>query len=696
MGITAELYESDNVTKVRDLNADFHREFQDLPSRAGSHTVSVDVDDAAQLADCSFGRLVRYSIDGYLAWTGRIEEPDITTIAEDEEIEEIALIAGRGYAAEWDDCRVYPPLGVDGLPTTQTRYFGFMDPNYDSNGWANAVSVRPVRDSQGRYHPPKNWPFHEGDHWIWSRGPALTQPLGSSYFVHWFLVADECTAVAAITADDGFDFWLDGSPIFIDTEPAPAETWRDTYSAGVRLTPGWHYIAIRAENYHRDFPDQFLNIAGVVCNVWKVDPSTGLPSILLTQTSGTGWKCVDYPAQAPGMTAGHILTILWNEERVRSGSPLADWTLDFDPWTDSAGNPWPTLPLVSFACGTTSLLQVLEKLSEAFIDWRVMPGQKRLQMWVKGTTTVASGVTLAPDTNVTSANFATKAPVANAVIGRWKRGWFETTNPTSISTWKRRTHDLVLGDCDDKPAAEAIAQQYVNLYGEPQVAATIGYLPADLAGMPYRGGWGTLATVAAFDQHGDPATYQVQGITCSDSADLLDENGDAAVEVVLELNTRLQGDIAKLTSSIDQMAAGSFGGRSLSASPAPDLDSGLPTGRVQDVHIDPSSQNGPAITDISGKWRPEQNVRLGTITVSVNVKDTTHPILVRALKNNVPIPLANGLTYLTLPADEFEAFEVFASGTFLTTLDRLKVEVFDAGSGNAEDLVVQVTASSIS
>lgn len=692
MAITVEVYEKNNATKVGDLTEDFARQFQYDTNDVHTHSTSVGT-DSAELAYMTAGRFLRYSVDGELAFTGVIETPDVTKISEQEELGQVGVYSGRGHVAELDAGRLYPPNGVTSLPTGDTLYMNFAHPSFDDSAWGNAFARYPVRDGAHvvgdtpfgwlPYIPPEGWPYNAADTWIGSRGITSTEPATPSYFRKTFTVGSDVIAALYSSMDDRGDIWLDGVPLFVDQLTYPQTTFQKTLGSGFRLTAGTHTIAVKLINDDNGNP---ANTANLLLSVWSLD-GNGIPLTRILGTDAT-WKCVDHPAVEPGMTAGKIGQLLFAAEQARSGSVVADWTYDFDANTDSAGNPWPVLTSISFPVGSTSLFSAFKQLADGFVDIDASPGSKTFHMYVKGTLGAATSVVVAAGTNVTHFNKKATAPITNCVLVRWKKGWYEATNGASIAANGRQTGYISLGDVDDLATVQTIAAQYVALYGSQQTSTTLEFLPASESEVPFAGSWRPFDTVT------DPDSEVVRAvrIQCVDSQDLLEGAGVAATEIHAEFDTKQVDDIAQLQQQINRMASGSFGGRSATASPAPDLESGFATGTVEMLSVPTASTNAnePFAAGNGGVWTPDGPGYMTACKMQLDVRGTT-ATTIEIHKDGSPITFGSGSTSLTIPAGSWTASDVIPVAA-LTGASQVKVYITAAGF-LAQALTVQLSAA---
>lgn len=376
---------------------------------------------------------------------------------------------------------VYPELGI-GRNSPDHRLFNFSSTDHDPSGWDDAVEIKQqsastpaqwLYDDNGVDRPaPQSWPDPDA-WWIWSQAQGVgspPQPVGFAYFVTTFEVLEAHDVRIFISADDGFELYLDGALV---TNQREAFMWQDTRYADYYLDAGVHKIAIRAENIDR--PSADTNIAGVIASVVEVSNGGDVLGNVLCRTDAT-WKTLGYPASPPGMTPGAILATLLAEAQLAGG--LVGWTKDFTETLDSAGNPWSEID-IGFSVAQTSLLDVVMKLAEADIDVGMAPDGLTLRAWVKPKGG-ASGVTLGSGM-LESLSHSGRPKDLTVVLARHLDGrWVEISSGDD----DRRVGFLQLGGApsDERVQVEADAQfdaharQVLHKVG---VAPTGGVVPFD-------------------------------------------------------------------------------------------------------------------------------------------------------------------------------------------------------------------------
>lgn len=384
--IRAWLYSSDYSTEIAELDESWGKNWKDLLSDPGAWGATLQNDDA-DLAACSYGRIVRMTVDGLAVFPGLIETKNRNEVAQGEEAEQYTVLGGRGTMAQWEDAVVFPELGVDVLPFTDQRIFNFASTVLDDSAWPNAI-VTPLLfdDSVGTplsppisNTKPKVWPDETAE-WIWDRDSGSNGvPSGQAFMRHGFSVASETEVEIWAAADDAYEIWLDGKKMFDDSLESGGYYKGQSKSARTVLSAGTHLLAARVVNKN--------NLkAGFICTVMELDEDGQRISVVTN--SGGDWLCIAY-TDPPGFTPGHVIRILLEEAQTRGS--LSNWTLGFDDNVDSNGNAWPVSTELAARVGL-DYLAVLRQLAEAYIDVSVAPALLRLDAWNIGELGGSTGV----------------------------------------------------------------------------------------------------------------------------------------------------------------------------------------------------------------------------------------------------------------------------------------------------------------
>lgn len=410
--VTAELWNATNSTFLSTLPYAFDHQWQETLNDAGSWSLKMPVDDTAG-ADATYGRCIRFLVDGQPAFTGTVETRERVTVAGDEEYGQVLTLSGRGLAARWEDAIVYPLGGVDARPASDVRPVNWCysaNPFYGSWPYVHVVhsdivtktSTNPLALTPGP--PPKGWPAPVECSWIWSSNYGSVAPAGKSVFIYVYNAATAQNLQLWLTASHRATLYVDGI-VVLETPDAPYEAWFEAYRTTVPLTAGYHAIGVEAEMYASPVSGNKKAMIAVSAHKLPTDGSPLSASTSVFKTDST-WQCLDRPTVVPGQTAGGLLQVLLLEAIDRGGLP--SWTLSFDNAVDSAGEPWPAMSEELLQIGQ-DYLSVLRQLVDAgYIDFTVDAVGQTLNAYVPGATSTAV-TTYTTGTNVTELAHTEKA-----------------------------------------------------------------------------------------------------------------------------------------------------------------------------------------------------------------------------------------------------------------------------------------------
>ena len=551
--------------KISDLVTQTGVQFQDTLNDVGSGSFALQLDDA-DAALLVPGTEVRAFLFGESVFSFPIlQQPRIRYIDQSEEAGQTKQASGRGRPALLDMAAVYPK-GLPGSAATsldltvnaQHRIYSFASPDFPNAGtWINAyqqVRSGDLWKPEGpdgrtyRFVPieyttvidgsenivetvevpaPNGWPVPDA-YWIW--GQADSTPLGKNFFRKDFNVSTETSVAVIASADNYFTLYLDGSPLIGDDEVLGG--WKDYRRVDVNLTAGQHTIGVVGINAPFNNGVTGINPAAVVVAIAPLDANGDVVPPAIVQTDSS-WKSLAYPAVEPGWTPGQIMIDAIDEAQARGA--LAGFTYDFNAENDSLGNPWPFVPGFSVAVGA-SLLTMLKGLTEAgWIDWRVKPGGKLLQMFNQSAIAINSGITYDVtgdlDTQeVMSQDFVPQQEIRNRYLVKWTEGYLQVEDAASIAQWGEFEGFLSL---DEPTAADAQAQAELALEAsaQPVYSVVVEVDPTEQSRFPYQA-YGVGEKVQVRGPDGTLTWFQVQSIT-------IGQTDNARPTVVMELNARL-------------------------------------------------------------------------------------------------------------------------------------------------------------
>ena len=560
-----ELWTADGSAKLSDLATQTGAQFQEALNDVGSasFTLQLDDPDAALVVPSTE---VRCYLFGQVVFSWPIlQHPRIRYADPAEGSGRTLAVAGPGRPQLLDRATTYP-MGILGSSGTnldltvnaQHRIYSFASPDFPNAGtWVPSyeqVKAGTLWQPEGpeggsrRFVPieytgvfegeeditqivevpaPNGWPVPEA-WWIW--GQADSTPLGKCFFRKTFSVSSETSVAIIASADNYFTLYLDGSPVLGDDEVLGE--WKDYRRIDVNLKTGVHTIGIIGVNAPFNNGVTGLNPAAVLAAVVPLDGDGELVLPPIVQTSST-WKTLAYPDPEPGWTPGQIMIDAIEEAKARGAIP--DFEYDFTAENDSLGNSWPFVPGFSVAVGQ-SLLNMLKALAEeGWVDWRVKPGGKLLQMFNQGAVATETGPTYditgdIETQEVVSQDFVPQVEIRNRFLVKWTEGYFEIEDAASVAEWGSY-EGFIAVDEPTEADARVQAELVLNQTAQPVFAVVLEADPTSESRFPYEAfGVGEKIRVRGPD---DVLTwYQVQSIA-------IGQSDNARPTVALELNARL-------------------------------------------------------------------------------------------------------------------------------------------------------------
>lgn len=560
-----ELWTAGGV-KLSDLETQSGCQFQDVLNDVGSGSLTLQLDDpdAALVVP---GTEIRAFLFGNVVFSFPIlQHPSIRYVDEAEEAGQTKSVAGQGRPQLLDLATVYP-RGLPGSAATQLeltvnaqhRIYSFASPDFPNGAtWTTAYQQvkagtlwKPLGPDGGswRFVPieyttvisgeedvvetvevpaPNGWPVPDA-WWIW--GQADSTPLGKNFFRKEFNITSETSVAVLATADNYFTLYLDGSPILGDDEVLGG--WKDYRRVDLQLTAGTHTIGIIGVNApFDDGTTSDRNPAAVLMAICPIDGEGEVVLPPIVQTDGT-WQCLAYPAAEPGWTPGQIMIDAIDEAQARGA--IAGFSYDFTALNDSLGNPWPYVPGFSVAVGA-SLLTMLKGLTEAgWIDWRVKPGGKLLQMFNQGAIATNTGPTYDVTGNIDTQevmgqDFVPQVTIRNRYLVKWTEGYFEVSDAASMAQWGE-FEGFIAVDSPTEDDARVQAELVLSQTAQPVFAVVVEIDPTDQTRFPYEA-FSVGEKIRVRGPDGALTWYQVQSIS-------IGQTDNARPTLVMELNARL-------------------------------------------------------------------------------------------------------------------------------------------------------------
>lgn len=477
--ITVKVYEASNadVDYVGTLASDKGREWlQDL-GFDGMYTIESKLDhaDEALLAD---GRVLRFCIDNTPRWAGLVEGRNVT-LADPSGRQSGRVIgaSGRDLINIFDDAAVLPELGF-GRISPDNRYLGWMSRYYDHSAWGSAVELKQQDDTDSSkpwFGAPRGWTDRDA----WWVGPTDGDVPGATpgggtpgdiYFWGEYTVpvGEGGDYAGDTTADDGFELYRDG-----DREAAEQRValWGETRTVPMQMDEGAHSFGYKLTNFDR--PNPATNVTAMIFSLAKMEGG-GIARGDVVSRSSSGTKMLAFPATEPGMTAGHIMRVLIEENQVYDWHP--DLTLSFTDTLDSDGVAWPEELNVSYPVGH-SLLEVMRHLYDSHaVEFAMDPIGKVLHAYVEKGTDRSTGVgTVEVEYAVNVARLGAKhvGPGKNSPIARTAEGrWVLFEDSAAVTAYGRRFVGLSLGSAPSSLAAFQQVSAFLEDNANPIEAIT--------------------------------------------------------------------------------------------------------------------------------------------------------------------------------------------------------------------------------
>lgn len=507
--VGAALYDPTNTTLVSSLDGATNRRWRAQKNEKGTGSLTLALDDADRAAMLAVrNRVVRVSLDGSDVWAGVVRRPRVVLRSSAEEEGEQADYPIFGLLHLFDEVRVEPELGV-GSVSPKTRRFDHSSKYFDASLWANAVEIKLQSASTGQWDAAPNHFTDPTAYWIWCRaqtGGSPPQPVGRFPWRVEFTLANEGLVGVFVSHDDGAEVILDGEVIHSDLR---AFAWGNTYQEMRFLSAGTHVLAGWAENMERDLAAS--NVAGLIFAVHDMDDGGTTPGTVIVH-SDSGVKVLDYPAEAPSMTPGHVVRVLVEEAQARG--LLTGLTLDFTDTLDSDGNAWSDPVDFVVQVGDT-YTNVLRQLIETSVDVRMAATGLTLHMWNKGSMAATTAVTFPIDVQLAAVSFDGEDASGTAMLTQDERGVWQWREASTIATVGRVETAAEFGAAPSEYAAGVMAQAVFADIGSPRDHGTFIVEPSGSGDVPFVD-FEVGDGVTLVDVDGDAALVAVDAVTVAE------------------------------------------------------------------------------------------------------------------------------------------------------------------------------------
>jgi hypothetical protein len=473
-------------------------------------------------------RWVKFRVDGAIVRAGRIQPFEQGTIEQGEEAAESLSFSGEGALGSLRDATVWPHEDTGRL-ARDTRFFNFASPDYDSSAWTPAIELYEQGDPGTSLYGvdvPTDWP-NPAAFWIWGTvldlGSSPPMPVGDCYFRTTVTLASEGDYAFFITADDGYELWVDGVLLAAQTE---AFIFRNTNRVDQFLDAGVHTVAIKGTNIDRP-TSPATNAAGVLFSMYAT--SAGELTTLELQ-SDDSWDCLAYPASPPGFTPGKIVgTLMWD---AWGREAIWPWWYTWDYLLDSNGDAWPEEVEISFRY-TDTILDVLLKLAETYVDFTADEDLMSVDMVAKGGWTISSGVTLVDGVNLGDLTHTGDPSRGTDLLVQDAEGKLTEVSSGLADAWPNPTVPRIeqfvqVGSAGSSETAAAMTEGIFDDEGADQVIATA--IVETIAGALPLVDFLVFQTVQMPDRDGVNATTRVRSVTIADVP--ADQDGELEGSIV--------------------------------------------------------------------------------------------------------------------------------------------------------------------
>lgn len=377
--IQVDLYEADNETLVGRLTTDLagSRTWTDVLNELGDASLDVPLyvpaEDwsamvpNAEAYDLTRGRVLRFSLDGTDRFAAVIRPRRQSSVSASQlEAGLTRSVQARGLLSEWDRAVMPPAPGAELFPGGDTRHFGWMSKEADTNSLDVPSILRPVF-SAGYDHP---------EPWVDAFG-AVFSASGHRYFIYDQELSEQTAVSVHMAFGDQGNAWLNGVPMGSGAQP-PESSWPTTRHGGALLPAGVHRWAFEVEG-----------LAGATDPRWTAtcfqvnDATTGQmrgDTILwrtgyVTGTTPYPWKA---STAAQGPTVKQMIRSVLQQVQTEQ-EKLLDWELDGeDDTVDANGNPLDTIAHLPIPIGQPLASGFLLQLAKSWCDLEVPPGPGKL------------------------------------------------------------------------------------------------------------------------------------------------------------------------------------------------------------------------------------------------------------------------------------------------------------------------------
>ncbi len=456
-------------------------------------------------------------------------------------------VSGPGLMEWFDDAEVYP---YDTLRSYSpaTRYFNFaseVGPWYSNYSWADPVEYGKVKDKNLIWkQAPDKWPAGaENARWVWTEPYSSDAPTDPCYFRYTITIAESGTYAIYSAVDNAYELYVDGE--FIAKSNEKSSSYLEATRIEVTLGAGTHVIGYKAWNFSPT-SDVAINPAALLMAIFKVGANQ---ETMVGRSGASGWKCLSYPAAAPGWTIGEVLISLVNEAKARGVRSMNWMGLNFTSTKDSKGNDWEDRVEWSWDVGT-SYYDIITDLQDAFDIW-INPSNHQVNIAPERGTNRAVPIGSTPPVqfmmgkHLISAEMQVRAKIKNNLLIQTDEGWIQrTASAASIEKYGRIEGSLQVSGT--AAAGAVVAKAVFNQRAQAEEGASYELVVGDL--IPKTdfnvGDW-----VLAPDRSGNPVARRVMSLSVTE-----DESGNPVWTI--EFDTIFRDNEDKINRIISKLGGG--------------------------------------------------------------------------------------------------------------------------------------------
>ena len=561
--VTVRARNEANTTTTADLTTAFDVEFEVARNKPGGGSFSLATRDPAT-ASVAKGTVVQFLVNGVARLTARVVDFDKTIVSVNDEGQEVTTYKCEGLLADWEGAVVQlSALQCDVVPTMDERIWNWASGEYSTNvlssPWAYAVEIALQGWGSAFYTgQPAGWSDGEA-RYLWAANGAISgydldenaEP-GYCYFYETFLVG----------AGKKVLDWA-------------ADNYGELHVNGKRMQTGSDFR--KKQTYEFETTSGFLTIGFLVLNAEDDGAPGGNPGGLIASMRNDSpegtiqWRTTDsmrvlgYPAGgvAPSVPVGQILRLAKEENLIAS-----TWAIGGTDTTDSTGAAWApeaAIPDISFKLYTDTMLDVLEALTEVWIDFTVAVDGKGLSPYKKGSLDSVSSLQFItgsstagqanPDTvNVLDLSWAEIKAKFTKLAARDADGWFVRGTGDVWGTFR-------MEQINNRDTAEEIADRMLTLYGQDRRTASFTYIPLnETTDLPFIAFGAFSSLNIPIDDDGTTVEQKVQSITVSS-----DDRGIATFSI--EVGDPITDEIERIEKALKRGVPGNIDGLAASTSP---------------------------------------------------------------------------------------------------------------------------------